>query len=234
MTTTVPKLLKEAHRLRKHLRELLSEIELGPRVMKAQQQTLESEIAIHKEAHDIIGRLKLKIREEELSLKTVNAQVAKYEKQLNDAGSPKEYDGKQSEIRQAKEKVTVIEEVLLQAMEDLERSTAALPGADKQLQDAHKVFEEYKAEAKERLDRMQEDQALSQTELGGIDAQLPPDVKQIYDRLITRHGPDGLAGIANRTCKQCRTSITEQQKITIVGGKFVCCPNCGRGLYVAD
>ena len=40
MPRTVPEVLKECHRLRRHLRELQGEIDLGPRVMKIQQATL--------------------------------------------------------------------------------------------------------------------------------------------------------------------------------------------------
>ena len=82
MPATVPAVLSQAHRLRKHLRELQSEIDLGPRVAKSQQAHLAAEERVHKAAHDLIGKLKLKIREDEVTLKQVNTQLDKFEKRM--------------------------------------------------------------------------------------------------------------------------------------------------------
>ncbi len=234
MAATVPALLRQAHRLRKHLRELQSEIDLGPRVSKAQQAHLTTEEAAYKTAYDLVSKLKLKIRDDEGTLKQINVQLAKYEKQLNEAGSPKEYEGKQSEIRQAKEKIDQTEEAILTSMEELENRTAALPADDKRWADSQSHFKQQQVDAKERLERILEDQTSAKDELANVDAQLPADAKGQYERLIARYGPDGLAGVHGRSCQQCRTAITEQQKAELINGKFICCPNCGRGLYAAD
>jgi len=233
MSATVPDLLRQAHRLRKHLRELQSEVDLGPRVSKAQQAHLAAEEQVHKTAYELVSKLKLKIREDEVTLKQLNTQLEKFEKQINEAGSPKEYEGKQSEIRQAKEKIALTEEAILMGMEELENRTARLPADDTRWADAQANFKQQQVDAKERLERIVEDQGLAKDHLAKADAQLPTDVKHQYDRLITRYGPDGLAGVNGRSCQQCRTAITEQQKAELVNGKFICCPNCGRGLYVA-
>jgi len=185
-------------------------------------------------AYDLVSKLKLKIRDDEGTLKQINVQLAKYEKQLNEAGSPKEYEGKQSEIRQAKEKIDQTEEAILTGMEELENRTAALPADDKRWVDSQSHFKQQQVDAKERLERILEDQTSAKDELAKVDAQLPTDVKGQYERLIARYGPDGLAGVHGRSCQQCRTAITEQQKAELINGKFICCPNCGRGLYAAD
>ncbi len=233
MIATVPATLQQAHRLRKHLRELQSEIDLGPRVAKSQLAHLAAEELAHKTAYDSVSKLKLKIRDEEGNLKQHNTQLAKFEKQLNEAGSPKEYEGKQSEIRQAKEKIGLTEEAILLAMEELENRTNALPADDRRWAEAQANFAQQQVDAKERMERILEDQRLAQEHLANAETKLPADVKSQYDRLIARYGPDGLAGVNGRSCQQCRTSITEQQKAELINGKYICCPNCGRGLYVA-
>jgi predicted nucleic acid-binding Zn-ribbon protein len=232
-TPTVTQTFQHLHRVRKHLRELKSEIDLGPRVMAIQQQKLDNEKQAHKDAHDIIGKLKLKIRDDEGTLKQLNTQLAKFEKQLNDAGSPKEYEGKQSEIRQAKENIATTEEAILAGMEELEQKTAALPAADKQWADAQAEFEQFKIDAKDRLQRMQDDQKTHQELLATHEAALPPAVKSQYDRLVKSYGADCLAGVDGRSCQQCRNALTEQQRVELTAGKFICCPRCGRGLYPA-
>ena len=230
-TPTVPQTFKQLHRVRKHLRELKSEIDLGPRVMTLQQQKLEAEKQTHKDAHDAIGKMKLRIRDDEGTLKQLNTQLAKFEKQLNDAGSPKEYEAKQSEIRQAKEKIAATEEAILLGLEELEKKTAALPEADKQWAEAQAEFEQFKIDAKDRLQRMLDDQKTHQELLISLEATLPPTVKPQYDRLVKSYGADSLAAVDGRSCQQCRNALTEQQRVELVAGKFFCCPRCGRGLY---
>lgn len=232
MSSSLPETLRECHRLRKHLRELQSEIDHGPRVMKAQQNRLKAEQDAHQFAHDTIQKLKLKIREDEGSLKQANQQLLKYEKQLEDAGSSKEYDAKQHEIQHTKEKINGLEEAILVAMEDLEQRTAALPAVDAQWKLAQQEFEQYKVDASERLTRMQKDQAETQAELSKREEQIPADIRSQYDRLIKRYGPDGLAGLNGRVCQQCHTTVIEQHRVNIQMGQFVCCPNCGRAQYV--
>ncbi len=232
-TPSIPTLLRQAHRLRRHLRELKSEIDLAPRVVKIAEGTLATAKQAHAAAHDAIQKLKLKIREDEVSLKQANTQLAKFEKQLNDAGAPKEYEGKQSEIRQAKEKVAGFEEAILAGMEELDRRTADVPNVEKKWADAQATFKQFQADQKEQLETLAADQKASAAELVKTDAQFPPLMKGQYDRLIKAYGPDGMAPVtATDACGQCRTGLGQQQRAEIAAGKFVCCSTCGRALYL--
>ncbi len=231
-TPPPPTLIREAHRLRRHLRELKSEIDLGPRVLKIREQKLAAAKQAHAAAYEHIQKLKLKIRDDEGTLKQVNGQLAKFEKQLNDAASPKEYEGKQSEIRQAKERIAALEEAILLGMEELDQKTTDVPNVEKAWADAQAEFEQYKVDAKERLELLQADQKASTTTLATVDAQFPPAVKSQYDRLIKAHGADGMAVISGKVCGHCRVGISDQARGDIAAGKFVCCSTCGRALYL--
>lgn len=231
-TPTITATLRECHRLRKHLRELKTEIDLGPRVQKAQEQTLANAKQSHATAFDTIQKLKLQIRDEEGNLKQHNTQLSKYEKQLNDAGSPKEYEAKQSEIRQAKEKVAITEDLILNLMEDLDQRTTDIPNVEKTWANAQSDFTEQQAEATERLDRLKAEYQIASAELTKYEAQFPANMKPMYDRLIKAYGPDGMAGVEGRVCTQCRTGIGEQQRNDLIAGKYLCCSSCHRALYL--
>ena len=234
MSTPIPHLLREAHRLRRHLRELKSEIDLAPRVLKIAEGKLAAEKLAHAAAHDHIQKLKLKIRDDEGTLKQVNVQLAKFEKQLNDAGSPKEFEGKKSEIRQSKEKIEALELAVLTGMEELEQKTADVPNVEKKWAEAQAAFEQFKLDQKERMETLLADQKASVAVLATTDAALPPLVKAQYDRLVKAYGPDGMAAItATQACGQCRTGIGDQQRAEVVAGKFLCCSTCGRSLYLS-
>lgn len=234
MSATVPAILKECHRLRKHLRDLQSEIDLGPRVSKIRKKTLDAEEQAHKDAYETLKKLKLKQKDEEGTLKQTEQRLAKLSVDINSAASKKEFDAKQSEIAQATAKKGDSEDTILALITEIEERTANLPADDKKWADAQAAFAAAEQEARERLDRMLADQKRYLAELAAAEAQLPAEVKPLYDRLVKTHGPDGLAAVTGRACQQCRTTITEQAKVGLVNGAFMCCPTCGRGLYVAD
>lgn len=234
MSVSVPTLLRELHRLHKHLRHLKSEIELGPRVLKIQQQTLDSEKQAHVDSHEMLKKAKLKQKDDEGALKTTEQRLAKLGADLNTAGSKKEFDTKTHEIEYATKQKGDLEDAILTTITEIEDRTADLPNVDKRWADAQAAFAQYKVDAETRLQRLLADQAETQTKLGETEGRVPADVKGIYQRLVKSHGPDGLAAVVGKSCQQCRTNITEQQKHNLNAGAFITCPNCGRGLYPAE
>lgn len=234
MSTPIPPVLRDLHRHRRHLRDLQSEIDLGPRVMTAQQRKLADEEKAHQDAHDTLKKRKLKLKEDEGALKQIEDRLLKLQADVNLAGSKKEYDAKLSEIQTAAGKKGELEDAILATMTDIEERTADLPNVERRWADARAEFERYKAEAAERLERLLADQRATQEALAAAEAKLPADVKGQYQRLVKSYGPDGLAGVVGRTCQQCRMSITEQLKNNLAGGLFVTCPQCGRALYPAE
>ncbi len=235
MSVSVTVLLRELHRLRRHIRDLQAEIDLGPRVMGDQEATLEAERRSHAESADAIKKLKLKQKDDEGALKTVELQIEKYKGQLNSAGSKKEFDAKESEIKQASAKKGDFEDAILTTIAELEERTANIPAVEKQWVAAKAAFEQFKTDAQDRLVRMQADLKAANEQLAITEPKLPPDVRAAYDRMVKGYGPDGLAAVVGRACQQCRTNLTEQQRNDLVrGSMFVTCPRCGRGLYLAE
>jgi predicted nucleic acid-binding Zn-ribbon protein len=231
---SIPETLRELHRLHKHLRNLKAEIEQGPRVMKATQAQLEADRQAHADAHDTLKKQKLKQKDDEGTLKATEVRLAKLQADLNTAGSKKEFDAKTSEIEQATAKKGELEDAILETLADIEERTAALPGVEQRWKDAQAEFERFKADAADRLARMQADQTATQARLGEVEAILPPDVKPLYARLVKSYGADGLAAVVGKACQQCRSNLTDQQRTTLLSGKFQACPSCGRALYLAE
>jgi len=233
--SSVTTVLRELHRLRKHIRDLQTEIDLGPRVMAEQQSTHDAEKQAHADSYEAIKKLKLKQKDDEGTLKTVEQQVEKYKGQLNSAGSKKEFDAKESEIKQATAKKGELEDSILTTITDIEERTANIPTVEKQWATAQAEFEQFKRDARERMQRLQDDLKAANEQLLVAEPKLPQDVKGPYERMVKSYGPDGLSAVVGRACQQCRTNLTEQQRNDLLGGRmFVTCPRCGRGLYLAE
>jgi predicted nucleic acid-binding Zn-ribbon protein len=232
MATATPFILRECHRLRKHLRDLKDEIDRGPRVLKAQQARLAAEEQAHKEAHETIKKLKLQQKTDESTLKSLEQQLSKLQTRSMEVTTLKEMDAVKSEIAQATEKKNTLEDAILATMTDIEDRTANLPNVDKQWAEAQAEFRQYQIDAKERLERLLEDQKLSEADLQKWEKELPADMQSHYARLVKSYGPDGLAGVKMMVCQQCRQKLNETIYHQIEAGQFVCCSNCGRGLYI--
>lgn len=234
MSTPVPPILRECHRLRKHLRDLQAEIDRGPRVLKARQQALAAEEQAHKAAYDTIKKLKLKQKEDESALKAIESQLGKLFQRSNEVTTMKEMEATRSETAQATAKKEALEDAILGGMTEIEERTADLPNVEKKWADAQKEFAQYQADAKERLDRLVDDQKRAQAELAKVEGTIPADVRGAYDRLVKAHGPDGFAAVVGRVCQHCRSTITEQQRNELLMGRFMTCPNCFRALYPVE
>ncbi len=227
-------LLRECHRLRLHIRELLAEIDRGPRILREHEQELEEARAAHQAHFDAITKLKLKQRDDEGSLKQTETRLAKLEDQLTGITVQKEYTAKLSEIEQAKAKKSALEDAILDTLMQLEEKTAAIPEVEKQWSLAQEEFQRFQAEAAERLQRMKNDLEVSQVELANYEAELPPDLKRVYDSLVRAKGPDALAGARNRICQGCRTAMTEAEFLELRRGEYRICTRCGRLLYPVE
>src|SRR5262245_35840647 len=114
MATPV-ELLRECHRLRKQPKEWQAEIAPPPRQLKAQQTKVARQEELRQEAQDSLKKLKVSQHDKETQLKQTQALIAKHERQLNEAGSKKEYDALKSEIAAEQAKSRKLEDEILAA-----------------------------------------------------------------------------------------------------------------------
>lgn len=228
---SVTDLFREIHRLRRHARELQNEIDLGPRVLKEKQDELIREEAVHKECYDAVKRLKLKLKEDEGTLKQVEQLLDKLGTRAMQVTTMKEMEATKHETEIAQAKKAELEDAILAGMTEIEERTAKHPGDEARWKAAKAEFAQFEIDAKERYERIVEDLRLTQAKLAEKDAALPPDIKPIYERLVRTYGPDGLAAVKGKVCQQCRAGMTDQQVINLQAGRYMVCPRCGRALY---
>jgi predicted nucleic acid-binding Zn-ribbon protein len=231
---SVTDVFREAHRLRKHLRELQKEIDLGPRVLRSRQDELEAERQEHKDHYDAITRLKLKQREDEGSLKQTDTRLAKLQEQLTGISVQKEYGAKEHEIAHARNKKSELEDAILASITEIDERTAAIPAVEKKWADAQAAFAEFQREAAERLEMLKGEKAASEVLLVETEKGIPDAIRPRYDKLVKAHGPEAMAGVKGKSCQACRTDLTDQKVIELRRGEFIQCSTCGKLLYPAD
>ena len=226
-------ILREIHRLRRQIAEVTSAAENGPRQLKAQQNKIAKDEENVKKAHEIVKQSKVHIHEKEVSIKATQTEITKYEKQLGEISTKKEYDALRSEIHKAKEGIRKIEDDILELMLESDEKAKLVPEAEKAVKKAKDDLVQFERDLQEKLLRYAEEKARALEELKKIEASLPDDIKVHYDRLMSFKGEESIAAVEGQTCTACYTDVTAQMANELLRGDWVLCKSCGRILYSA-
>jgi predicted nucleic acid-binding Zn-ribbon protein len=227
-------ILRELHRLRRHAKGLQEEIERAPRLLRARQSALARQEEAIKQAHDELNKLKVTIRQDEGTLRQTHQQIAKYEKQLNEAASPKEYAALQHEIADARKKCGELEDAILESMAGAEEQTARIPQLEAALAEARREHAGYEETSRRRVAELTEELRRTQAALKEVEETLPEDIRPHYERLVNAMGEDAMSLVRDRTCSACHTSLTQQNYNDLLAGRLVTCKACGRIVYLPE
>ena len=227
-------ILREIHRLRRFAKDLQTQIEQGPRTLRAQQARVTRQEEILRQAQEGLKRLKVTTLEKESSHRATLQQITKYQKQQNEAASKKEYDAFQHEIDTARKKVQQLEDEILDAMAQTEEQTPKIPELEKTLQQVREEVARFEREQGARQAEFVAEKQKTEGQIGEVEAALPPEVRPLYNRLVAAKGEDALAAVNGRTCLACYTEITAQNYNDLAQESFVLCKSCGRMLYLPE
>jgi predicted nucleic acid-binding Zn-ribbon protein len=227
-------LMREVHRLRRFARDLQEQIDRVPRQVKARQAVLARQEEAVKENAEAVKKLKVAAHEREVTIKTTHGQIAKYQKQLNEAGSKKEYDALQHEIADARAAWQRLEDEAFAALAEGEERAAKAPGLEAAARRAKEEFAEFEKGIKDRVADWARELTETQAKLKEAEAAVPAGVREQYARIVRAMGPEAFAPVQERACAACRTEITAQTYNDLLTGAFVVCKSCGRILYLPE
>ncbi len=230
--STPGQILKEIHRLKRHIKDLDSKLEQGPRAHKAHQlKVTQSEEALHK-AQEGIKQLKVKIHEKEVSIKAAQQNIEKLEK--TSVSNKKEYDALRTEIATINKSIRKLEDEILEAMSEVEDKTKAIPESEQALKKAKADATQFESEHQERLTLWSTERQTALEQLAVVEATIPELIRPSYERLVSSKWADAISGVQGRICVTCYTEVTAQMSNELQRGLFVVCKNCGRMLYAEE
>jgi predicted nucleic acid-binding Zn-ribbon protein len=225
-------LMREIHRLRRFARDLQEQIERAPARHQAEQaKTARKQDAV-RENQEAIKKLKVTVHEKEVTLRTTHGQIGRYQQQLNEVGSKKEYDALQAEIAAAREKCAKLEEEAFAAMAETEERTANIPPLEQAAKQAAEEFANWAKDSDARMADLKRQLDETQAKLKEVEAAVPASARSQFERIVRHRGVDAFAPVQDGTCGACRTEITAQQYNDLLIGNFVACKSCGRILYL--
>jgi predicted nucleic acid-binding Zn-ribbon protein len=227
-------IFRDVHRHLRHVHDLQEQLNRIPVQRKAQQTKLaRHEGALH-EAQEAVKKHKVTAHKKEGELKDKHAQIGRFERQLNEITSKKEYDALQQEIAHARADCGRLEDEILTALTDADERSARLPELEKAAAQAKEELARFEADAATRKASLSAQLAEAQGKLAAAEALIPEDLRIQYRRLVGARGADALAAVRNRTCAACYTEITVQHHTDLQQEKFLACKSCGRFLYLPE
>ena len=177
-----------------------------------------------------VARKSQRAREKDLEDNRIKRQ--KYEGQLYQVKTNKEYSAVLAEIEEVKQEKARIEEEILGYMEQQERAAADVKVAEARLGTREAEGRSEEARIAEKLRGAEADLALVRSERAQVARGLPAGVLDDYDKILRHRGVAVVEVTRPNFCGGCRVTITPQRLQELrQQNALIHCESCGRYLY---
>ena len=171
-------------------------------------------------------------RAKEKDLEDNRIKRQKYEGQLYQVKTNKEYSAVLSEIEEVKQEKARIEEEILSLMEQQERAAADAKEAEARLKAREAQGRSEEAALAEKLQAAEIDLAAIRSERAQVARELPSAVLDDYDKILRHRGVAVVEVTKPNFCGGCHVTMTPQRLQELrQQNALIRCESCGRYLY---
>ena len=171
-------------------------------------------------------------RAKEKDLEDNRIKRQKYEGQLYQVKTNKEYSAVLSEIEEVKQEKARIEEEILGFMEQQERAAADVKEAEARFKTREADGRSEEAQLAEKLRGVQADLGLVRSERAQVARELPSTVLSDYDKILRHRGVAIVEVTKPNFCGGCHVTMTPQRLQELrQQNTLLLCESCGRYLY---
>ena len=174
-------------------------------------------------------------RQYERDLQAAQEQIKKYQGQLYSVKTNKEYDALQAEIQAQKNRISELEDAILQLISDAETEQEALETIRGETESLIERFSEERTTLQSRLSAVDEDVAVKMDERKRMATRVENQVLKVYDRIRRNLRGMTVVPVKKGACSGCFHVIPLQVVMQIrQGRKLVSCESCGRILILEE
>jgi uncharacterized protein len=171
-------------------------------------------------------------RAKEKDLEDNRMKRQKYEGQLYQVKTNKEYSAVLAEIEEVKQEKARIEEEILSLMEQQERAAVDVKDAEARFKAREAEGRSEEARLAETLRGAEADLALVRSERAQVARELPPTVLADYDKILRHRGVAVVEVTKPNFCGGCHVTMTPQRLQELrQQNALIHCESCGRYLY---
>lgn len=189
----------------------------------------------HLAAQTRLADLQADLEKAEADLVPVRERKVRDQQRL-DAGAvsdPKALQGLIDEIEHLGRRISELEDVQLEAMEQVEQASAEETRLAEQIGEVESSLRALMASRDEQLAQLEAEGAQHQGVRNGIASELPADLVALYDRIRVRAGGVGAAALKGRRCGGCQLEVTQAALTGYAaapGDEVLRCEECERVL----
>ena len=227
-------LLRDLHQNLLRVQDQKGALEEASRLLRKLQMRIENQKKNLQTHLDGVKNLKKGIHDNEVTLKALQQQVQKYERQTNEITSKKEFDALKEEIKQTQERIAAIEDQTLTDMTKLDELVAATPQFEANVKLAEQELR--KAEGEQAGKKADRERIITNADAAAkvCIEELPIEIKGDVQRLLKAKGVDGMAQVPRKSCSGCYTDLSAQRQMDLLHNKLLYCHSCGRLLYPTE
>ena len=222
-------LLAELQQLDIRLQELSDERDQLPAQLKPYELTCERAHEAFAEAKDEIEQAERQRRTLERELDADQERLVKTQNRLHGIKTNKEYSAVLAEIETGKQRISSIEDQVLELMEAAEHNRQASQTRERDVQIASRELEaqgKKVAESQQALTQQLEAQGAERQELA---SRLDPALHQAYERATARAGRTAAVPLTDGACGGCFLTVRPQLVSEVRRQEeVVTCPHCQR------
>ncbi len=229
------KLLVELQGLDAQIIKIDNTLESIPHVIRKMDENFKGETAALKALEAGVKALGLKRKEKEGELEAKEGNIKKYQSQLNQVKTNKEYTALQEEIGRIKADNSLIEEDIIKIFDQVDAENKKIEAEKELLKRKEADIGVEKKKLSDEAERAKKEMEGLKSQRLALTARIDKDILKKYERVLK--SKDGLAvvPVINDSCQGCFRVMPPQviNEIKMNEG-LVFCDNCTRILYVEE
>jgi predicted nucleic acid-binding Zn-ribbon protein len=203
-------------------------------VARLEKELLDAQKGVEQE-RSALADLQKERRRLEGELMGVESRIQKYQAQLMEVKTNKEYQAMQHEIDSCKAERAGLDEKILLEMEEQEKRNTAAKGLEDRLKEMRRRTDEGKKELADRVEAIKRDRDILDGEREALQKEVSPVFLEPFLKTARQRRGIGLVGVRDGLCGGCHVRvmpklIQEVRRST----KLIACDSCKRYLYVVD
>ncbi len=173
-----------------------------------------------------------KRRDLEAAVKDIKEQISKYNRQLNEVKTNREYSILLKEIEEAKQKDNDMEEEIIVEMLSADEIEDEIKTASQKYSEAEEKFSKEKDVLQQEKKKFEANRDKLNQKKEKLVPKIPSDQVSLYLKIYKRNSGIALSPVKEEFCSLCHLRIRPQVINELKGKeKIILCENCGRILY---
>lgn len=226
--------LYDLHQILTEMNRVRTELDRGPRQVRAKQRLLENRQADIEDLQKRLLQARKTADEKELQLKSHDDKLASLQVKLNQATSNQEFEAIKRQMEADQMANSVLEDEIFEVLNRVDTIQGKIAAGQAEKAELEQTCETFAKQVSEKEGTLRSELSLLEASLSVAEKIIPASLQADYRRLVQAHGPNSLAAVDEKACSSCRTTMTAQQMIDLRMGKFIFCRSCGRLLYQVE